>query len=169
MSVSFSTDSQGVSLIVSEEYKLFDWVGTAYIGTPAITSTGVQWSDEKTIATGGGTSQVFGAIVNPPKSWQLVSTEFGFSFQIKSGGVTQNKWYQWRARNMDGTWINLHGSVSGSVNSSYMGTAMSGVITAQTNFNQVPFEVGLFAVSSAAETFLAQVKNSSYVVVKYRP
>ena len=168
MGVSFSSDAQGVPFIVDEVYKLFDWVGTAYIGTPALTSDGIQWSDEKTVAAGGGTTQMFGAVINPPKSWALVSAEFGFSFQIKSGGVTQNKWYQWRARNANGTWVNLHGSVSGSVNSSYMGTAMSGIFTPITNFNSVPFEVGLFAVSSASETFLAQVKSSSYVICKYR-
>lgn len=168
MGISFNSDGQDIPLIVTEEFNLFDWAGTAYIGTPALINTGLQLSDEKTIAAGGGTAQVFGAVVNLPKSRTLISVELGLSHQHKSSAATENKWYQWKARNKDGTWVVLHGTVSGVLATGYTGTVQAGIITAQTNFDSVPFEIGLFAVSSATETYVAQVKNSSYVICKYR-
>lgn len=170
MGISFSEDSQSAPLILSEEHKLFDWVGTAYIGTPSIITTSIQYSDEKTVAVGGGTSQVFGAVIDTPFSRSLVSMDLFLSFRVKSDGNVQNKWYQWRARNKSGaTWVNLHGTISELLTTSYVGTIMAGIIPAQANLDMLPLEIGLFAVSGGSQTFVSQVDNSSYVITKYRP
>lgn len=148
---------------------LFEWTSATWITTQALTVDGVQWSDEKTIAAGGAETQVFGAIFEPPKSGTLVAVQLGLTAQMKSSAATQAKTWQWKARNKAGTWVNLHGAVSENLTTAYVEKYRSGVSFAVTNFNEVPFEVGLFGTPSAAESFICQVKNSCMGIVIYKP
>ena len=148
---------------------LFEWTSSTYIATQALTVDGVQWSDEKTIAAGGAETQVFGAIIEPPKSGTLVAVQLGLTAQMKSSAATQAKSWQWKARNKAGTWVNLHSAVSENLTTAYVEKYRSGVFFAIANINQVPLEIGLFGTPSADESFICQVKGSSMGTLIYKP
>ena len=152
--------------------KLFEWTSATWIATQALTSDGVQWSDEKTQAVGGAETQVFGAIFEPPSAGTLVAVELGLTCQLKSGEATVAKTWQWKARNKAGTWVNLHAAVSENLTTAYVEKDRSDYFYAVTNFNAIPFEVGLFCTphaTTASATIISQVKNSSYAKVIYKP
>jgi len=157
---------------VSVEAKLFEWTSSTWIATQALTSDGIQWSDEKTLAVGQSETQVFGAIIEPPKVGKLIAVEVGLVCHLKSGEATVAKTWQWKARNKGGTWVDLHGAVSENLTTSYVEKTMSGNFYAVTNFDAVPFEIGLFCTphaSTALATIISQVKNSSKCVIVYKP
>ena len=152
--------------------KLFEWTSPTWIASQTLTVDGVQLSDEKTQAVGGAETQVFGAIYEPPESGTLVAVELGLLCQLKSGEATVNKTWQWKARNKDGTWVNLHDAVSEALTTAYVEKPRSGYFYGVTNFNQVPFEVGLFCTphaTTALATIISQVKNSCYATAIYKP
>ncbi len=149
-------------------FKLFEWTNSTWIATQGLTADGVQLSDAKTLTAGGAEAQVFGAIFEPPKSGVLAGVQLGLTAQMQSDGDTQAKVWQWKARNKDGTWVDLHTEVSENLTTSYVEKYRSGVFYAVTNFNAVPFEIGLFGTPSAAETFVCQVKSSSMGIVIYK-
>ena len=157
---------------VSVLAKLFEWTSPTWIATQALTSDGIQWSDEQTLAVGMAETQVFGAIFEPPKKGTLIAVELGLVCQLKSGEATAAKKWRWKARNKDGTWVNLHAEVSENLTTSYVEETRSGNFYAVTNFNKVPFEIGLFCTphaSTAGATIISQVKNASQVVAVYKP
>jgi len=159
----------GLTLI---DTSLFTWTSSRWIAAQALTSDGVQWSDEKTLAVGGAETQVFGAIVEPAKSGTLVAVQLGLLCQLKSGEATVAKTRKWKARNKDGTWVDLHAGVSENLTTSYVEKPLSGIFFAVANFNQVPFEIGLFCTPHAATadaTIISQVKSSCTVTVLYKP
>lgn len=154
------------------ESSLFKWTSATWIAAQALTSDGVQWSDEKTQPVGGAETQVFGAIIEPPKIGSLVAVTLGLTCQLKSGEATVAKTWQWKARNKGGTWVALHPAVSENLTTSYVEKYRSGTWFAVTNFNAVPFEVGLFCTphaSTALATIISQVANKSTVVALYKP
>ena len=152
--------------------KLFEWTSSTWIAAQALTADGVQLSDEKTQAVGGGETQVFGAVIEPPRAGTLVAVELGLTCQLKSGEATVAKTWQWKARNKGGTWVTLHAVVSENLTTAYVEKYRLGNFYGVTNFNEVPFEVGLFCTphaSTALATIISQVKNSSYATVVYKP
>jgi len=158
--------------LVSVVVKLFEWTSSTWIATQALTADGVQWSDEKTLAVGTAETQVFGAIFEPPQSGTLIAVELGLVCHLKSGEATVPKKWRWKARNKAGTWINLHAEVSENLTADYVEKSMSGNFYAITNFNQVPFEIGLFCTphaSTADATIISEIKNASEVTVIYKP
>jgi len=155
--------------LVSVVAKLFEWTSSSWIATQALTSDGIQWSDEKTLPASDPETQVFGAIFEPPKAGTLIAVELGLVAQMKSSAATEAKKWRWKARNKAGTWVNLHGEVSENLTTGYVEKTRSGNFFAITNFAEVPFEIGLFGTPSANETFICQVKNSSQVTAIYKP
>jgi len=156
----------GLSIV---PFNLFEWTNATYIATQLLTADGVQWSDEKTIGAGGAETQVFGATISPAKAGILVAVLLGLTVQCKSSAATQAKSRQWRARNVAGAWVNLMAAVSENLTVNYVESSRSGVFYAVANFNQVPFEIGLFVTPSAAESFIVQVKSSSMGQLVYKP
>ena len=158
--------------LISAVVKLFEWTTGTWIATQALTADGIQWSDEKTQAVGGAETQVFGAIFEPPRGGTLVAVELGLVCQLKSGEATVAKKWRWKARNKDGTWVNLHTEVEENLTTAYVEKVRSGNFYAVTNFNKVPFEIGLFCTphaSTADATIISQVKNASQATVIYKP
>jgi len=152
--------------------KLFEWTSATWVATQALTADGIQLSDEKSLAVGTAETQVFGAIFEPPVGGTLVAVELGLTCQLKSDETTVAKKWVWKARNKAGTWVNLHAGVEENLTTAYVEKSCSGSFYAVTNFNEVPFEVGLFCtphVSTALATIISQVKNSSYAVITYKP
>jgi len=157
---------------VSVVAKLFEWTSSSWIATQALTADGIQWSDEETLAVGESETQVFGAIFEPPKAGTLIAVELGLVCQLKSGEATAAKKWRWKARNKDGTWVNLHGEVEENLTTAYVEKTRSGNFYAVTNFNEVPFEVGLFCTphaSTADATIISQIKNASQATIIYKP
>lgn len=151
---------------------LFEWTSSTWIAAQALTSDGEQWSDAKTQAVAGAEAQVFGAIFEPPKAGDLVAVSLGLTCQLKSGEATVAKKWRWKARNKAGTWVNLQAETSENLTTGYVEKSMSGVFYAVTNFDEVPFEIGLFCTphaSTALATIISQVKSSCLMVVTYEP
>ena len=169
MKVIKGTQLSGLQVI---PINLFEWASATWIAAQARTCDGIQWSDEKTQVVGGAEAQVFGAIFEPAKSGTLVAVQLGLTCQLKSGEATAAKTWKWKARNKAGTWVDLHTVVSENLTTAYVEKTRSGVFFAVTNFNQVPFEIGLFCTphaSTALATIISQAKNSSMGLVVYKP
>jgi len=130
---------------------LFEWTSADWVSSQALTSDGIQWSDEKALVVGQVETQVFGATFEPVHGGSLVAVQLGLTCQLKSGEATAAKTWVWKARNKDGTWVNLHPEVSENLTTSFVEKHRSGVFRAIAGFDQVPFEIGLFCTPHSSE------------------
>jgi len=149
-------------------FNLFEWTNSTWIATQLLTATGVQLSDEKTIAAGGAETQVFGAIFSPPKAGTLVAVQLGITYQVKSDNALENKTHRVVARLGAGAWVTLM-TTTGTITTGYVEKYASGVFYGVANFNAVPFEIALLVTPSATYNISAQVKSSSMGIAIYKP
>lgn len=134
-----------------------------------LTSDGVQWSTEKTTST-DDYETVEEVTVNPPALGGIIELELSLTCAIKSSGTLESVLFKWQARNLGGTWVNLHDEVTYPANaSSYREYTYSGRFKPVANFNAMPFDIRLQIKSGAAggENAIGKTKNSSYVKVIY--
>jgi len=134
-----------------------------------LTSDGVQWSSEVDTTTADTDVEVESVNINPPALGALLEVEFGLTaaFRAVSSG-TADLIYKWQARNMGGTWTDLHGAVTKTnIGTTYVEETRSGRFQTVANFNALPFEVRLIIQCNEANEGRAKVKNSGYVKVKY--
>lgn len=134
-----------------------------------LTSDGVQWSAEKTTST-DGYETVEEVTVNPPALGAVIEFEFGLTCAVRSSGSGESVLFKWQARNVGGTWVDLHPEVTRNPNASaYQEYTYSGRFKPAPNFNKVPFDIRLQIKSGAAggENAVGKTKNSSYVRVIY--
>lgn len=134
-----------------------------------LTSDGVQWSAEHTTTT-DAYEEVESVAITPPALGNVLEYEFGLTCAVKSSGATEDVLFKWQARNVGGTWVDLHGEVTYAADASaYQEYTYGGRFKPVANFDAVPFEVRLVIKSGGAggENAIGKTKNSSYVKVVY--
>jgi len=134
-----------------------------------LTADGVQWCNEHTTST-DNYEEVESVVITPPALGEVFEFEFGLTCAVKSSGDTESVLFKWQARNLGGTWIDLHGEVTyGADASTYHEYTYSGRFKPVADFNRVPFEVRLLIKSggTGGENAVGKTKGSSYIKVIY--
>jgi len=134
-----------------------------------LTSNGIQWSAETDTTTADTDVVVESITIKPPALGEVLELEFGLTAAFRAvSSATADIVYKWQARNKDGTWVDLHSTVTkADIGTTYVEETRSGRFPVQTNFNSLPFEVRLVIQSNETSEGRARTKNSSYVRVKY--
>ncbi|MFH1650891.1 MAG: hypothetical protein ABID87_02135 [Chloroflexota bacterium] len=138
-------------------------------GRGNLTADGVQWSAEVDTTTADTDVAVAGVTIQPPALGALLEVEFGLTaaFRAVSSG-TADVTYKWQARNLGGTWVDLHTAVTKTnIGTTYVEETRSGRFPLAANFNSLPFEVRLVVQCNEANEGRAKVKNSSYIRIIY--
>ena len=138
-------------------------------GRGLLTSTGVQYSPEKTTST-DEYEAVEELTVNPPSLGKVMEFEFGLTCAIKSSGSSEDVLFKWQARNKGGDWVDLTEEVTYAADASaYKEFTYSGRMQPVAGFDAVPFDIRLVIKSGSpgGETASGKTKNSSYVRVIY--
>jgi len=134
-----------------------------------LTADGVQWCDEHVTST-DSYEEVESVVITPPALGEVLEFEFGLTCAVKSSGDTESVLFKWQARNLGGTWVDLHGEVTyGADASTYKEYTYSGRFKPVADFNRVPFEVRLLIKSggTGGENAAGKTKASSYIKVIY--
>jgi len=134
-----------------------------------LTSDGVQWSAEQDTATVNTDVEVESIAIQPPALGGVIEIEFGLTAAFRAvSSATADITYKWQARNLGGTWVDLHSAVTkADIGTAYVEETRSGRFQLVDNFNALPFEVRLVIQCDEANEGRAKVKNSSYVRVTY--
>ena len=135
----------------------------------ALTSDGIQWSDEKDTTTAGVDVEVENVTIKPPAWGAMIEVEFGLTAAFRAvSSATADLTYKWQARNKGGTWVDLHSAVTKTdIGTTYVEETRSGRFQLVTNFDSLPFDVRLLIQCNEANEGRAKVKSSSYVRVNY--
>ena len=134
-----------------------------------LTTDGVQWCDEYATST-DNYEEVESEVITPPALGEVLEFEFGLTCAVKSSGSTESVLFKWQARNLGGTWVDLHGEVTYVADAStYQEYTYSGRFKPVADFNKVPFETRLVIKSGSAggEYAVGKTKGSSYIKVIY--
>ncbi len=136
----------------------------------ALTEDGIQYSSEVTTGAADTDVTVLSKLINPILEGRILLVEFGLTADFKAvSSATADLIWKWQARNIDGTWVDLHPAVTETdIGTTYKSRTRSGYFTPEANFQNVPFEVRLILQCNELNEGKARVKNSSYVRVIYR-
>jgi hypothetical protein len=143
-----------------------------YIATPALTSDGVQDSDEKTTATANVDITVFQTRIQP--TLHKIQKIHGLYFELEAwlkavSSATADLIYKWQAKHWwDGaTWVDLHSAVTKTdINTTYVQEVRKGYIRPQTNLEILPMDIRLILQCNEANQGRGKVRNTSFVKVK---
>jgi len=135
----------------------------------ALTSNGIQWSEEIDTTTADVDVEVESITVKPPALGAMVEVEFSLTAAFRAvSSATADLTYKWQTRNKGGTWVDLHDAViKTDIGTAYVEETRSGRFQPVANFDSIPFEVRLIVQCNEANEGRARIKNSSYVRVIY--
>jgi hypothetical protein len=135
----------------------------------ALTSDGIQWSNEVDTIEADTDVEVENITIKPPALGDILELEFGLTAAMRAvSSATAGITYKWQARNKGGEWIGLHAVVTmENIGTSYIEESCSGRFKIREGLDSLPFEVRLMIKCSEAGEGRARIKNSSYVRVKY--
>ncbi len=138
-------------------------------GRGDLTADGIQWSAEVDTTTPDTDVEVERVAIKPPALGGMLEVEFGLTAAFRAvSSATADLTYKWQARNLGGTWVDLHPAVTkADIGSGYIEETRSGRCKTVAGFDAIPFEVRLVIRSNEAGEGRARVKNSSYVRVVY--
>ena len=144
-------------------------------GKGALTADGVQWSAEVTSSgvtyttVESVTIDEIGSDGGPGAEGTLIQLELAILWRQKSSGATYKAIGRFQGRNKGGTWVDLYEVTNTTAGTTYEEKTRSGRYTTVTNFSKYPFELRVQVKSeNAAENAIGQVKNSGYVIAKYK-
>ena len=125
----------------------------------ALTSDGVQWSDEVDTTTADTDVEVQSVTIAPLALGNLIEVEFGLTAAFRAvSSATADLSYKWQARNRGGTWVDLHSAVTkADIGTTYVEETRSGRFSLETNFSSLPFEVRLVIQCNEASEGRAKV------------
>lgn len=152
-----------------DKFEEFTWKP---FGKGSLTTDGVQYSAE--VASIGDTYTAIETVtLYHPHTFIPVEYEFSLTVALKSSGATEAVNWKWQASDNGTDWQDLiaEQTIAASA-AAYADVSCSGRFAPVTNFlgTGTSFQVRAVAKSAAAdgETVTGKVKNSSYVICKYR-
>jgi hypothetical protein len=142
-----------------------------YITTPALTSDGVQDSDEKTTATANVDITVFQTRIQP--TLHKLQKIYGLYFELEAlfkaaSSATADLIWKWQAKNYNATsWVDLHSAVTETnIGTTYVNKTRKGYIRPLTGLNILPMDIRLILQCNEANQGVGKVRNTSFVKVK---
>jgi len=142
-----------------------------YITTPALTSDGVQDSDEKTTTTANVDITVFQCRIQP--ALHHIQKIYGLYFELEAyfkavSSSTADLIWKWQAKNYySSTWTDLHSSVTETnIGTSFVQRIRKGYIRPQTNLNVLPMDIRLILQCNEANQGVGKVRNTSFVKMR---
>lgn len=143
-----------------------------HLVTGALTNAGTQYSAEITLTTADVDKEIFTKSCYEYDKGNLREIEYGLTFEFKAATSTSADFkYLWQGRNLNGTWIDLFGTIThANVGSAaFTSTSFSGYGTINGSLDKVPFDLRMIMQSNETNEGTARVKNSSYVRYEYQP
>jgi len=141
-------------------------------GVGPLTTTGIQYSTEKTGITHAAYAEVDKKTFYQPSGVILEEIEFGLTAAVKSSGATKAVLWKWQASDKGIDWEDLIAEQTRAADaSSYGDVTISGRFAPIGRFLGIgrTFQVRLVIhAEDATETVSGKTKNSSYIYAKYR-
>lgn len=162
----WSTDFKGLSSLIVDEVRLLGITGATYF-TPALVTTGSQGSDQITLAAGAAEGLLWQGTYTPLKTGTLLYVVFVINYFLKSSAATQAKTHRMQGTSTS-TQVALQATVSENLTTAFVLKSALGIFPAVTNFNAVPFTLGLYGTPSADENIVGYLDGSSVIWAVYK-
>ena len=135
-------------------------------GQGPLTADGIQWS-AVVLTTDDTWTEVEAVTISIGSGSVIKEIELALTLGLKSLGETKFAKLKWQGRNLAGAWVDLMTEETYAANASvFKEYTFSGRFVPEADFNTMPIELrAVVQREDATEEVVAQVKNSSYVMI----